>query len=135
MNKLIITGNLTNIPQLSKRMINGAKVPVCSFSVAVNDGRGEHLKTTYFHVSAWRGLAKACAQYLTKGRKVAVTGPVSVRSCIEGDKACVYLEVNAETIEFLSPWGKCDQPAVYPDEAAAVASFGMQTTENDELPF
>ena len=103
MNKLTIIGNLTGEPELRTTQ-NGKNV--CTFSVAVNrrnrtDGQPE---ADFFRVSAWNSLGDVCAQYLAKGRKVAVVGSVSVHTYQGNDGTTkASLEVMAQDVEFLSP--------------------------------
>ena len=78
MNKLTIIGNLTRDPEL-RSTTSGHDV--CNFTVAVNrrGGNGSD-DADFFRVSAWDKLAKVCQNFLAKGRKVCVVGPVSVRT-------------------------------------------------------
>lgn len=106
MNKLTITGNLTKDPEL--RTTQTGK-DVCTFTVAVN--RKKKIQgqpdADYFRVTAWEERGKICNQFLAKGKKVAVVGPVSV-SVHQGNDGKTYanLEVIAEEVEFLSPKGE-----------------------------
>ena len=84
-------------------------VAVTSFSVAVNrswtgqDGQRQD-KTTWFRVTAWRGLAETCNQYLTKGQKVLVVGEMEEPNTWtdrEGNTRA-SLEVTARTVRFLN---------------------------------
>ena len=103
MNKLTIIGNLTRDPELRTTDGDGE---VCNFTVAVNrrKGRSDHPEADYFRVSAWDKLGQNCQRYLAKGKKVAVVGPVSVRSYeAKGGGTRFQLEVRAEDVEFLSP--------------------------------
>ena len=102
MNSLHIIGNLTKDPELRT---TSTGLSVCSFTVAVNrkktkDGQQE---TDYFNVTAWRERGETCAKYLSKGKKVSVVGPVSVRTWESNEKHGASLEVTAEEVEFLSP--------------------------------
>lgn len=101
MNKLVIIGNVTKDPDVRTTQ---SGINVCRFTVAVNrhkkDGEDE---TDYFRVTAWRGLADVCGKYLQKGKKVCVTGPVSVSTNESNGKTYANLEVIADDIEFLSP--------------------------------
>lgn len=98
MNNLNIIGNLTANPEL-RTTASGKEV--CTFTVAVNRRDKE---TDFFRVSAWEGLGKTCNQYLSKGRKVWVMGPVSARTFTAKDgTARASLEVTAKDVEFLSP--------------------------------
>ncbi len=142
MNKLTIIGNLTRDPEL-RTTPNG--VNVCDFTVAVNrrnrkDGQGGQPEADFFRVSAWRALGENCAKFLSKGRKVCVIGPVSVRTYQGNDGATrASLEVTADDVEFLSPRGEGDaNGAAYSAPAPAAADsqpVGFTAVETDELPF
>ena len=103
MNRITIIGNLTRDPEL--RMTSNG-IPVCSMTVAVNRRRRaqEAQETDYFNVTTWRQMAESCAQYLTKGKRVAVSGAVSMRT-YEGRDGRLHasLEIQAEEVEFLTP--------------------------------
>lgn len=103
MNKCCVIGNLTRDPELRT---TGNGVNVCNFTVAVNRHRGEQEATDYFRVTAWRQLGENCAQYLAKGRKVAVIGVVTARA-YTGSDGVVYatMELTADEVEFLTPRG------------------------------
>ena len=130
MNKLTIIGNLTKVPDLRTTKTG---VNVCQFTVAVNrkikvEGQPE---ADFFQVTAWRERGELCAKFLSKGRKVCVIGPVSVRTYTGNDGTTrAQLEVTAEEVEFLSP---------KPDEGSQVERNeipgGFTAVETDELPF
>lgn len=125
MNKLTVIGNLTKEPVLRSTQDG---TPVCSFTVAVNRPKTQknpNPGADFFDVSAWRGKGEICAKYLTKGSKVCVIGPVSVRTYQANDGSTrASLVVNAEDVEFLS---KASAPVD--------AQSGMEIAETDELPF
>lgn len=96
MNKLIIIGNLVRDPE-SRSLPTG--VNLCTFTVAVNGRKDE---VSFFRVTTWRGLAENCQRFLAKGRKVAVTGAVSLNTYTAKDGTTkASLEVNADEVEFL----------------------------------
>ncbi len=141
MNKLTIIGRLTRDPELRSTQ-DGTSV--CGFTVAVNrrtrrDAQNQP-EADFFRVSAWRQLGENCAKYLAKGRQVAVTGSVSVRTyqSAEGETRA-SLEVNADDVEFLTPRNEAENSGSYTAPAAApsaepqAASF--TAVETDELPF
>ena len=107
MNKLIIIGNLTKDPE--KRETSGG-IPFCNFTVAVNKRRSGQeqgqQEADFFRVTAWRQLGDNCAKFLSKGRKVCVTGPVSV-STFKGNDGTTRanMEIMADDVEFLTPKG------------------------------
>lgn len=127
MNKLTIIGNLTRDPETR---VTQSGSSVCSFTVAVNR-RGQDDKTDFFRVSAWNKTGETCQKYLSKGRKVAVTGPVSVSTYTGQDgKTYANLEVMAQDVEFLTPKAEQTAPA-----HAAPANNGYQEVTDDDLPF
>ena len=127
MNRCFIIGNLTRDPETR---VTQSGTSVCSFTVAVNR-RGKSDEADFFRVSAWNKLAETCQKYLAKGRKVAVTGPVSVSTYTGQDgKAYANLEVMAQDVEFLTPKGEQAAQA-----NAAQANKGYQEVTDDDLPF
>lgn len=125
MNKLAIIGNLTADPQLRTTQQG---ISVCDFTVAVNrrkksDGTQD---TDYFRVTVWRQLGESCAKYLSKGKKVFVSGPVSVRTFqTQNGDTRASLEVLAEDVEFLTP--RDDHGA----QTSQPAGFTPVTNDND----
>ncbi len=145
MNKLIIIGNLTRDPEL-RTTTSG--VNVCDFTVAVNrrnrrDAQNGQPEADFFRVSAWRQLGEICKQYLAKGRKVCVTGPVSARLYQGSDgQTRVSMDITADDVEFLSSRSDTEAVGGYsapsasaPAPAADPVSSGFTAVETDELPF
>ena len=129
MNKLIIVGSLGRDPEL-RSTPNG--IPVCTFSVGVTRRKGnEEPQTDWFKVTAWRQLGENCNRYLAKGKKVFVSGPVTVSTYTAKDGSTkASLEVTAEDVEFLSPAGTGAENATVDERA------GFVKVEDDEiLPF
>ena len=143
MNKLTIIGNLTRDPELRT---TSAGISVCDFTVAVNrrvrrDAQNAQPEADFFRVSAWRQLGENCAKFLAKGRKVAVVGPVSVRTFTGNDGTTrASLEVTADEVEFLSSLND-GEAGGYAASAAPEApsadsqAAGFTAVETDELPF
>ena len=126
MNKLVLTGNLTRSPEL-RSTPNG--IPVCTFTIAVN-GRKSDDPTAYFRITVWRQLAEICNRYLAKGKKVFVSGPVSVSTYTAKDGSTkASLEVTAEDVEFLSPAG------TGAENATVDAQAGFVEVDDEILPF
>ena len=103
----------------------------------------------FFRVTAWRGLADNCDKYLAKGRKVAVTGAVSVSTYTAQDGTTrASMEVTADDVEFLTPKEQgsgdlyqvkkaADAERAYTDaEREAIQNEGKYVDVTDgELPF
>ena len=71
-----IAGNLGRDPEI-KHTANG--VAICSFSIAVNTRKKEGNEwvdgpTTWWEIKTFKNLAELCAEQLTKGTKILVTG-------------------------------------------------------------
>lgn len=105
MNVVVITGNLTRDPEL--RSTPGG-TSVCKLRVAVNSRRkdgqtGEWVdKPNYFDVTVWGAQGENCANYLSKGRPVAVEGRLDWREWEdkEGNKRQT-VEIIANSVQFL----------------------------------
>ena len=141
MNKIILIGNLTRDPEL-RTTPNG--YTVCDFTIAVNRRRssqqqaGQQGDADFFRITAWRQLGENCAKYLSKGRKVFVTGPLSARTYQSQDGSTrVSLEVTADDVEFLSSRADAEAMGSAPANTAGVTatSSGFTAVETDELPF
>ncbi len=104
-NRVTITGNLTADPEL-RALPSGSSV--CQLRVAVNtrrkDGQtGEWVdKPNYFNVTVWGAQGENCANYLYKGRPVAVDGRLEWREWQdkEGNKR-QSVDIIADTVQFL----------------------------------
>src|SRR4051812_9687384 len=81
-NRVVLVGNLTKDPEL--RHTPGGTA-VCSLRLAVNSSQkdpssGEWTdKPNFFDVTVWDRQGENCAQYLSKGRPVAVDGRLDWR--------------------------------------------------------
>ena len=156
MNKVYLIGNLTRDPEMRSTQ---SGIPVCNFSIAVNrrfrNQQTGQQETDFFNIVAWRQLAELCSRYLTKGRKVAVTGSIQTRSyeAQDGSKRTAF-DIVADEVEFLpSPNaaggvpGDGYRPAAAPAMNAAPRAqqpaapayapmdAGFTQVDDDELPF
>jgi single-strand DNA-binding protein len=104
-NRVILTGNLTADPELST-LPSGTSV--CRLRIAVNrrykdNATGEWTeKPNYFDVKVWGNQGENCANYLSKGRPIAVDGRLewSEWEAQDGSKRS-KVEVVADTVQFL----------------------------------
>ncbi|MCL2375444.1 MAG: single-stranded DNA-binding protein [Firmicutes bacterium] len=146
MNKVVMIGNLTRDPELSTTP-NG--IAVCKFAIAVNrnfaNQNGER-EADFFNIIAWRNLGESCGKFLTKGKKVAVSGSIQNRQYDDKDgNKKFFTEIVADDVEFLSPrdggaGGMGAVPGYGTPPPAGVAGGGTKTTElkpieSDDLPF
>ncbi|NLB52659.1 MAG: single-stranded DNA-binding protein [Syntrophomonadaceae bacterium] len=98
LNRVILIGRLTRDPEL-RYLQNGTAV--ASFTLAV-DRKYNKEETDFIDIVAWRQLAEHCANYLSKGRLVAVEGRLQIRSYEdkEGQKR-KSAQVVADDVRFL----------------------------------
>ena len=103
-NRVVLTGNLTRDPELRS---TPSGTSVCSLRVACNTRRkgasGEwEDKPNYFDVTGWGAQGENCAQYLSKGRPVAIDGRLEWREFQdkEGNKRQA-IEIIADSVQFL----------------------------------
>ena len=138
MNQTIIVGNVGRDPEM--RFTQGGTA-VCNFSVATTEkwtdkNSGEKREdTTWFRVTAWRGLGEVCGKFVYKGMKILVVGKVKASAYANnaGEPAS-SLDLTADNVEFLS-WredsdgGRDDSgPRDYDD-------FAPPQQDPDDIPF
>lgn len=97
LNRVMLIGNLTRDPEL--RYTPGGTA-VCNFGLATNrrwtTSDGEQKEAAQFHrIVAWAQLAELCAQLLSKGDKVFVSGRIQYRKWEDSE------EVQRESAEVI----------------------------------
>ena len=105
-NVVVITGNLTKDPELRS---TGGGTSVCELRVAVNSRRkdgqtGEWVdKPNYFNVVVFGAQGDNCANYLSKGRPVAVEGRLDWREweAKDGSGKRQAVQIVANSVQFL----------------------------------
>lgn len=104
-NVVVITGNLTRDPELHH---TSGGTPVCEMRVAVNGRRknsgGAWIdKANYFDVTVFGPRGEACAEYLAKGRPVAVDGRLdwSEWEAKDGSGKRQAVKIIANSVQFL----------------------------------
>jgi single-strand DNA-binding protein len=148
-NSVVVTGNLTRDPELRS---TPSGTPVCKLRVAVNSRRKDQSgqwvdKPNYFDVTVWGAQGENCANYLSKGRPVAVQGRLDWREweAQDGSKRQA-IEIIADSVQFLGSRSdnagggggngfqpQSDVPADTSDfEGASVSSGGGS---DDDIPF
>jgi single-strand DNA-binding protein len=139
-NRVVLVGNLTRDPELRHTPSGTA---VCSLRLAVNTRRKDETgqwidKPNYFDITVWGNQGERCAQYLAKGRPVAVDGRLEWREweTPEGNKRQA-IDVVADTVQFLGSRGDGDGGSYIPSETAAAPAgndFPSSPTD-DDIPF
>jgi single-strand DNA-binding protein len=136
-NVVVITGNLTRDPEL--RSTPGG-TSVCKLRVAVNSRRkdgqtGEWVdKPNYFDVTVWGTQGENCANYLAKGRPVAIEGRLDWREWETKERGKRQtVEIIANSIQFLGskPTSEEDPEEAEDREPVGAAAGGG----DDDIPF
>lgn len=137
-NKVILMGRLTRDPEM--RHTNN-KTPVCSFTIAVNNGYGEKQQTDFINCVAWNKTAEFVTKYFTKGKMIVIAdGRISTRSWETQDGKRAYAtEVVANEVNFgeskTSPQLNTPQTAAQPPMQDDDDDFTPLDEEDDDLPF
>jgi len=136
LNRVILIGNLTADPELRYTPSGTART---KFSIAVNrqykNASGQlQEETTFVPIITWGSQAENCANYLSKGRSVAIEGRLRIDSFdnAEGERKKI-VEVVASTVQFLGGSPRSG-------DAPAPRAVPAQDTESDagtteEVPF
>jgi single-strand DNA-binding protein len=152
-NRVVLTGNLTRDPELRS---TPSGTSVCSLRVACNtrrkDASGEWVdKPNYFDVTVWGRQGENAAQYLEKGRPIAVDGRLEWREWEDqnGNKRQA-VDIIADSVQFLGGRGdsdgggggggsrftpQSDVPADTSDFQATPAGAGAGGGADDDIPF
>ncbi len=137
LNRVILIGNLTADPELRYTPGGTARV---RFSIAVNrqykDASGKlQEEVTFVPIVVWGSQAENCANYLRKGRSIAVEGRLRIDSFQNADGEKVRItEVVASNVQFLGgPQRAADEPAGAAPEAPIATDEGQLPEE--EVPF
>ena len=81
-NRVVLVGNLTRDPELRH---TPSGMAVCKLRIAVNTRQKDQAtgqwgdKPNYFDVTVWGNQGESCAQFLSRGRPVAIDGRLDWR--------------------------------------------------------
>jgi single-strand DNA-binding protein len=148
-NRIVMTGNLTRDPEL-RNLPSGTAV--CSLRIACNTRRKDESgnwvdKPNYFDVTVWGAQGENCAQYLSKGRPVAIDGRLEWREWQDKDgNKRQSVDIIADSVQFLGSRDggenggrftpQSDVPTDTADfQAAPAAGGGGGGAADDDIPF
>lgn len=139
-NRVVIVGNLTRDPELRA---TPSGMSVCSLRVAVND-RAKDPETgewgdrpNYFTVDVFGAQADRCAQYLARGRQVAIDGRLRWREwqTADGQKR-EAVSIVADSVQFIGPREAAADAGVGEGAPFPAAPAGEATpADDDDIPF
>ena len=147
-NRVVLTGNLTRDPELRS---TPSGTSVCGLRVACNtrrkDASGQWVdKPNFFDVTVWGAQGENCAQYLSKGRPVAIDGRLEWREweAKDGSGKRQSVDIIADSVQFLGSRDsggeengarftpRSDVPADTADFQPAASGAG---SPDDDIPF
>jgi len=144
-NRVVLTGNLTRDPEL-RNIPSGTSV--CNLRVACNtrrkDASGEWVdKPNYFDVTVWGAQGENCAQYLSKGRPVAIDGRLEWREWDDKDtgKKRQSIDIIADSVQFLGSreggenGGRFTPQSDVPADTADFQPAPTGGGSDDDIPF
>ncbi|NLC04334.1 MAG: single-stranded DNA-binding protein [Tissierellia bacterium] len=148
MNNVVLIGRLTRDPEL--RYIPNSGTAVSTFTLAVDKNLSRDKKqemeaknqptADFIRIVVWGKQAENCANYLAKGRLVAVNGRIQTGSYDDKDGKRIYTsDVVAQSVEFLE-WGDNANKSESSNQSnESNSSFsgieGFHPTDNDDIPF
>ena len=127
MNQIILIGRSTKDPEL--RYLPNTGTPVATFTLAVNrdykDKEG-NVQTDFIPVEVMGKVADFVANYITKGRLVAVNGSIRVDRYMKDDENRTFTKVSAKSVQALDS---------NKNKPQTEAPQGFQAIDDDEIPF
>ncbi len=151
MNSVVLIGRLTKDPEL--RFLPGNGTAVSTFSIAVDKDLSKDKKqemeskgqptADFINIVVWGRRAETCANYLSKGRLVAIQGRIQTRSYDAADGSKRYVtEVVADNVQFLE-WGDNKQGNTNRDFGSNrsnesnnyIDTDGFRPVDDDDIPF
>ena len=137
-NRVILIGRLVADPELS---FTPSEKSVCKLRMAVDgayagqDGRKE---AVFVNVTVWNKQGQSCANYLAKGRMIAVEGKLNIRQyeAKDGSGKRFVTEVVADTVRFLEKpkEGREKTTVDYEKDEFDFSDFGTEV-DSASLPF
>lgn len=130
MNKVTLIGRLTKDPNL--RFTPGAGTAVTTFTLAVNRKykKEGYPEADFIPIVVWGKIAESTANYITKGRLIAISGRIETRTYEAKDGTKRYVtEVIAEEVQFLDYKNKENE------SGQAESCEGVTQIEGEDIPF
>ncbi|RRD38427.1 single-stranded DNA-binding protein [Leptotrichia sp. OH3620_COT-345] len=136
MNQVLLIGRLTKDPELKYSQSGKA---FCKFSLAVTREYNRD-EADFINCVAWDKRAETIAEYLRKGKRIALQGRLSVRSYEQNGETKWITEVIVDKFEFVDAAGSQNQQASYSQGAqsnndAFVDNDNEEIIDDDDFPF
>ena len=136
MNSVVLVGRLTKDPEL--RYIPNSGTPVATFTMAIDrdykkkDGTKE---TDFIPIEVIGKAAEFCANYITKGRLVAIQGNLRVdRYQTQDGENRTFTKVSGRSVQALD-YPKDNQQGTNNITNPGLDPNGFQAIDDDDIPF
>ena len=136
MNSVVLVGRLTKDPEL--RYIPNSGTPVATFTIAIDrdykkkDGTKE---TDFIPIEIIGKAAEFCANYITKGRLVAIQGNLRVdRYQTQDGENRTFTKVSGRSVQALD-YPKDNQQGTNNITNPGLDPNGFQAIDDDDRPF
>lgn len=136
MNNVVLVGRLTKDPEL--RYIPNSGTPVATFTMAIDrdykkkDGTKE---TDFIPIEIIGKAAEFCANYITKGRLVAIQGNLRVdRYQTQDGENRTFTKVSGRSVQALD-YPKDNQQGTNNITNPGLDPNGFQAIDDDDIPF
>lgn len=131
MNNVVLVGRLTKDPEI--RYIPGSGTPVATFTIAIDrdyKNRDGSTTTDFIPIEVMGKPAEFCANYITKGRLVAVNGSIRVDryDTPSGEKRS-YTKVSCRTVQALEGRNAASNASAMPGMNHGGGSFETPSFE------
>jgi single-strand DNA-binding protein len=135
MNQVVLIGRVVRDLEL-RYMTNGTAVVKMTLAINKDLSKDKEAEfksqgkptADFVNVVVWGKMAEACANYLAKGRLVAVNGRINTGSYTKDDGSKVYTtDVMASKVEFLE-WGEKKEKKEEEDDV-------FMPISDDDIPF
>lgn len=138
-NRVVLIGRLTKDPELR---YTPTGTPVTNFTLAVNrkftNQQGKR-EADFINIVTWKGLAENVANYMKKGRLVAVEGRIQTRNYDNNEGKRVYItEVVGDNVQFLESQNNQNNysnPSVASENEPFIDEGNPIDISDDDLPF
>ena len=144
LNNVVLIGRLTREPEL-RYLPSGNNTAVARFTLAVDRDLSKDKRqqaeannqptADFINITVWGKQAENCANYLVKGRLVAVSGRIQTGSYEKDGRRVYTTDVVAERVQFLE-WGdKESKPAAQATQQDMTDIEGFYQVDNEDIPF
>jgi len=133
-NKVILIGRLGADPEI-RYTPSGAEVATFRMATSetwTNKSGEKEEKTEWHRIVAWRGLAKICGEFLSKGKLVYIEGRLRTRSWEDRDgNKRTTTEIEATEMKMLGGVGEASRKPKEPEAESAPPA----AKEEEDIPF